>query len=47
MIRFTKAKRTPRRPPKLKPDKNAALDKLKSFLTAAEPEAVEIVVTCL
>ncbi len=47
MIRFTKAKGTPRRPPKPKPDKNAALNKLKSFLTAAEPETVEIVVSCL
>ena len=47
MIRFTKAKGTPRRPPKPKPDKNAALNKLRSFLTAAEPETVEIVVSCL
>ncbi len=46
MIRFTKAKTTPK-PKKPKGEKKAALNKLKSFLTAAEPEAVEIIVSGL
>lgn len=37
MIRFTKAKAAPKRP---KSQKNATLDKLKAYLTAAEPETV-------
>lgn len=47
MIHFTKAKGrlVPLR--KAKGDKKAALDKLRSFLTAAEPEAVEIVYSAL
>lgn len=47
MIRFTKAKGTPKTPKKPKGGKKAALNKLKSFLTAAEPEVVEILVSKL
>lgn len=46
MIRFTKAKTTPK-PKKPKGGKKAALNRLKSFLTAAEPEAVEILASRL
>lgn len=46
MIRFTKAKTTPK-PKKPKGGKKAALNRLKSFLTAAEPEAVEILTSRL
>ena len=44
MIRFTKAKPKPK-PKKPKGSKKAALNKLKSFLAAAEPEAVEILLS--
>ena len=46
MIHFTKAKAKPK-PKKPTGGKKAALNKLKSFLTAAEPEAVEILVSGL
>ena len=45
MIRFTKAKATPPKPKKPKGGKKATLNKLKSFLAQAEPEAVEILVS--
>lgn len=47
MICFTKAKGTPKAPKKPKGNKAAALNRLRSFLTAAEPEAVEILYSCL
>lgn len=45
MIRFTKATAKPKMKPKQKGGKKATLNKLKSFLTAAEPEAVEFLVS--
>ena len=45
MIRFTKAKPPPKKPKKQPGGKKATLNKLKSFLTAAEPETVEILVS--
>lgn len=45
MIRFTKAKPPPKKPKKQPGGKKATLNKLKSFLTAATPETVEILVS--
>lgn len=45
MIRFTKATAAPPKPKKPTGEKKAALDKLRSFLAQAEPEAAEFLVS--
>ena len=45
MIRFTKARPKPKTPPKPKGSKKVLLNKLKSFLTATEPKAIEFLVS--
>lgn len=45
MIRFTKARPKPKIPPKPKGSKKVILNKLKSFLTATEPKAIEFLVS--
>lgn len=45
MIRFTKARPKSKIPPKPKGNKKVILNKLKSFLTATEPKAIEFLVS--
>lgn len=45
MIRFTKAKMLQKAKPRSRGDKKTALDKLYSYLNAAEPEAIEFLVS--
>ena len=45
MIRFTKAKATPPRPKRPSGGKKATLDKLRAFLSQAEPDVVEILMS--
>lgn len=45
MIRFTKAKTTPPRPKRPGGGKKATLDKLRAFLSQAEPDVVEILMS--
>lgn len=45
MIRFTKAKMLQKAKPRSRRDKKTALDKLYSYLNAAEPEAIEFLVS--
>lgn len=45
MIRFTKAKMLQKAKPRSRGDKKSALDKLYSFLSASEPQAIEFLVS--